>query len=143
MYYTDLPQRKEYNKSISKLPQSIAKLQLLGNQYLVRQFKFTKPPTSSKGILDDKRKQFETEGGKSATRRDENPFQLRGIILKIPNQLQQHATQNNITPGTIVWIAPQAFHPHNQFIPSRVTAVSDYEGFLKVSPSLIEAIEPQ
>lgn len=93
----------EYNKTINEHSKYVDIFVPRDNHALVRLFKYEEFAKSEGGIILDNATQFMTDSaGQVTARRDANPYQFRGVIVKMghidnPNQFNQL-----LVPGCIV-----------------------------------------
>ena len=142
--YSDLEERLEYNKNIGVLPESMKNIQVLGERgVIVAPYKFTEVTTEDGGVINPKYLQHTSEGGKPTFQLDDFVYQARGVVIYVSDKAKEYMEKEMekvITPGDTVWLSTQAMSNTYQFIHNRVFPVV-YAKYLRIHPSLIEAVE--
>jgi hypothetical protein len=128
--------RADWNKNITEMPSEMEGFQIMGQQYLVRLFKFENETVSEYGVHDIKYIEGTTDSGRSTARPDEFEFTSQAIVTHVSPQL----TDPTYKVGDVVWINPSLVRPKNAFLHNRATPTVEWEGYLKVREEYIDGI---
>lgn len=124
---------------------SITDHEIVGSKgILIKLFPYPTDSTiNSAGIIVPLYENYESDGGRPASRITTENFSNIGEVIQISSKAQQYLEEEkmDIKVGDIVSIGREHKHPSNQFLPKNVQTQhpSDYEGYMIVHFNAIQS----
>lgn len=133
-------ERDEHNVSIMKINPKIEQGTLPGNIMLVRLFKFEFETETEGGLIVPKFKNYETDGGRWASKIDQLVWQARGVVVKHGTKMEDE-DKEQMPVGSIVWVPLSTLASGREFYDERETPAAVYDGYSRILPGAVEFIE--
>lgn len=132
----EITKRQEYNKNILDAPSQIKEGKILGKNVLIKLLYYEVETTTKNGVIEPRYKVFETEGGRPGVNIDDTPWQRRGVVVKVGDEVT-----NDIKEGDFVWVSPMVLRDGFDFLINPEHPVDKPCGYKRVPVSMIELIE--
>lgn len=142
-----ISENKAYNDNIFEHKTQLDTLEILDGKVLIRLLKHTGEQDNDGLLLERKFKQFESEGGKPASKIDNWDYAMKAIVIKKPEQdyingLESkdfQARYNRIQEGDTVLLPVTLMHDSNAiFIRERDYPVEGFEGYMLVNVTALQ-----
>jgi len=130
--------RKEYNANVTNIADEIKALNFVGNVVLVKLYQFELDSITTSGIIIPKYKNKQSDGERPTAVLDDFKYQHRGVLHAIGTDCTAF-TKKDL--GKTVWLSERSVSPTFQFLHKREVPVVDFEGYLLMSPALVQATE--
>ncbi len=132
-------EEKAYNADINHHSEIISRLRLKDNYVMIRMFKYEQDPISAGGIILKDMENAVTEGGRKTANLVNNPWQSRGIVVLLADNLKEDkGFAGSIKVGDIVHHSAKALYG---FHLDKSVEVDNTHGYFLVHVSVIDCVE--
>lgn len=111
---------------------------LLGDRVIILLDKLEDHTTTDAGIVVPFFQNIESDGGRPDTKVSNLKYLSKGTIVAMSDYAKEKLPQ--LSPSTRVFVNPSAVSPSYQFFHKRNGLVEEFEGYIVVPHTLIEAI---
>jgi hypothetical protein len=131
----ELFRRQAHNEDL-EAPEVLKNGAILDHDVIVKLFYFDVVTTTENGIVELKYRIEESDGGRAIAAIDDEPFQPRGVVVKVGSKVE------GLKVGQIVWLNHRvAYNPLFDFLLDRTVPVAKPTGYKKINQNQIEFIE--
>lgn len=119
----------------------ISKFEVQGTKGVLVKLEPYKGETVTRGgLIVPKYKNYETDGGRPASKRDPERFSTVGQIVAISDKAQELMDQEmmNYKVGDTIAVYSHVKNSNNWFIEDKLHPVADWNGYLLVHPNSLE-----
>jgi len=132
-------EEKEYNKNINVHPEIISRLRLKDNFVMLRLFKYEQDPVSEGGIILKEMENAVTEGGRKTSNIVNNPWQNRGIVVLVAENLKdEKGLVSTLKAGDVIHHSAKVLYG---FSVDKSIEVDNNHGYYLVHSSVIDCVE--
>lgn len=143
--FTDLKERKHYNKTIHIVPLQLKNKRIIGNQILVRLFKFDQESVTKHGVLDPNFVDKYSEEGKVSSKLDKINWRPEAVVIQISGGAKKHMeehwpSEDVLEVGSVIDLDRTALNDRNVVFVDKASLTAKNQGFLKIQPHGVEMI---
>ena len=116
-------------------------LQLFGDRVIVLLDKQSEHTTTAGNIVVPQFVNAESDGGRPIALLSDHKYLATGTVVAISETASDklHNLSTPISVGDRVYVSPSVVNPSYQFILNRSKLIAEFEGYISISHSLIEA----
>lgn len=135
----EIQKRRDYNANIMEVSEDLQKAIIPNKQLLVKLYYFEVETVTRNGVIEPRYSVGESEGGRPIARFDDQPFQARGVVVKVGEGID-----SPVKVGDEVWVDPRIVGTGGfDFLTDRKFPVSKPNGMKLVFINQIEVIIPK